>query len=60
MLEQYDTPYVLLMRSDEKLMIVTSFQTRTALDIATSLKARDWHRLPAGQGSKGPRLYQTV
>jgi SRSO17 transposase len=57
MLESREKPYVLAVRSDEKLTIDTSFKTRTAQDIATSLKAQDWRRLPAGQGSKGPRLY---
>jgi SRSO17 transposase len=57
MLEGREKPYVLAVRSDEKLMIGTRFETRTAEDIATSLKAADWHRWPAGQGSKGPRLY---
>jgi SRSO17 transposase len=57
MLESREKPYVLAVRSDEKLTIDTSFKTRTAQDIATSLKTKDWHRLPAGQGSKGPRLY---
>jgi SRSO17 transposase len=57
MLEGREKPYVLAVRKDEKLMIGTSFETRTAEDIATGLKAADWHRLPAGQGSKGPRLY---
>ena len=57
MLESREKPYVLAVRSDEKLTIDTSFKTRTAQDIATSIKANDWRRLPAGQGSKGPRLY---
>jgi SRSO17 transposase len=57
MLEGREKPYVLAVRSDEKLTIDTSFKTRTAQDIATSIKANDWRRLPAGQGSKGPRLY---
>jgi SRSO17 transposase len=57
MLESREKPYVLAVRSDEKLTIDTSFKTRNAQDIATSVKANDWRRLPAGQGSKGPRLY---
>jgi SRSO17 transposase len=57
MLESREKPYVLAVRSDEKLTIDTSFKTRTAQDITTSLKTKDWRRLPAGQGSKGPRLY---
>jgi SRSO17 transposase len=57
MLEERGKPYVLAVRSDEKLMIDASFATRAAEDIAMSLKTEDWRRLPAGQGSKGPRLY---
>jgi SRSO17 transposase len=57
MLERRETPYVLAVRSNEKLTIDLSFKTRTAEDIALSIKAKDWQRLPAGQGSKGPRLY---
>jgi SRSO17 transposase len=57
MLEARDKPYVLAVRSDEKLMIETSFETRTAEKIAVNLGTQDWQRLPAGQGSKGPRLY---
>ena len=57
MLEAREKPYVLAVRSDEKLMIGTGFETHKAEKIAASLKGEDWHRLPAGQGSKGPRLY---
>jgi SRSO17 transposase len=56
-LEEREKPYVLAVRSDERLMTEISFTTRTAAEIATSLEAGDWRRLPAGQGSKGPRLY---
>jgi SRSO17 transposase len=57
MLERRGKPYVLAVRSDERLMIDGSFQSRTVQDVAASVKAQDWRRLPAGQGSKGPRLY---
>jgi SRSO17 transposase len=57
MLEKRGKPYVLAVRSDEKLMTDTGFKTRTVQDIAASLDAEDWQRLPAGRGSKGPRLY---
>jgi hypothetical protein len=33
------------------------FRTHTAEDLAAGLSADEWHRLPAGQGSKGQRLY---
>lgn len=57
MLEQHDKPYVLCVRSDEKFVIDGSFRSRTAEDVAAGLAPHDWQRLPAGQGSKGPRLY---
>lgn len=57
MLEEREKPYVLAVRSDERLMTEISFATRAAEEIATSLEREDWRRLPAGQGSKGPRLY---
>ena len=57
MLEQRDKPYVLAVRRDERLAIDGSFRTRSAQDIAAGVVAQDWHRLPVGQGSKGPRLY---
>lgn len=33
------------------------FHTRTAQDLVTDLPKHEWRRLPAGEGSKGPRLY---
>jgi SRSO17 transposase len=57
MLEKRGKPYVLAVRSDETLMIEGSFTSRTAQNVAAGLEAGDWCRLPAGQGSKGPRLY---
>ena len=57
MLEGREKPYVLAVRRDERLMVGTSFKTHTAEAIAISLDAEDWHSLPAGQGAKGPRLY---
>jgi len=57
MLEGREKPYVLAVRSDERLAVDASFKTHAARDIAGGLDAKDWHRLPAGQGAKGPRLY---
>jgi SRSO17 transposase len=57
MLEKRGKPYVLAVRSDERLLIEGSFQSRTVQEAAAGVKAKDWRRLPAGQGSKGPRLY---
>jgi SRSO17 transposase len=56
MLEERDKPYVLAVRGNERLML-GDFHSRTAEDLALSLARDSWQRLPAGQGSKGPRLY---
>ena len=56
MLESHDKPYVLSVRGNERLMM-GDFRTHTAEDLAAGLSADEWWRLPAGQGSKGPRLY---
>lgn len=53
MLESRDKPYVLSIRGNERLMM-GGFRTHTAADLA----ADQWRRLPAGEGSKGPRLYE--
>jgi SRSO17 transposase len=58
MLEARAQPYVLAVRSNERLMTVTDgFATRDASGIADALPASAWHRYPAGEGAKGPRLY---
>ncbi len=46
MLESREKPYVLAVRSDEKLTIDTGFKTRAVQDIATSMDAEAWQRLP--------------
>jgi SRSO17 transposase len=56
MLEQREQPHVLAVRSNERLM-AGSFHTRTAAEIADSVVEDDWRRLAAGEGAKGPRLY---
>jgi SRSO17 transposase len=56
MLESHDTPYVLAVRGNERL-IMGDFCSHTAQDLAVDLPKREWRRLPAGEGSKGPRLY---
>ena len=56
MLERREQPHVLAVRSNERLMAGT-VQTRTAAEIADALPAGDWRRLAAGEGAKGPRLY---
>jgi hypothetical protein len=56
MLESRDKPYVLSIHGNERLMM-GDFRTHTAEDLAAGLSGDDWRRLPAGEGSKGPRLY---
>lgn len=56
MLESRDKPYVVSIRANERLMM-GDFHTHTARDLAADLSADQWRRLPAGAGSKGPRLY---
>jgi SRSO17 transposase len=56
MLERRDKPYVLSIRGNERGMR-GDFRTPTAEDLAAGLSGDDGRRLPAGEGSKGPRLY---
>lgn len=56
MLEQREQPHVLAVRSNERLM-AGSFHARSATEIANAIAPGDWRRLAAGEGAKGPRLY---
>jgi len=59
MLEDRRQPYVLAVRSNQALRLMTSgglIETDPAT-IADEWPAEDWARLPAGEGSKGLRLY---
>lgn len=56
MLEQREQPHVLAIRSNERLA-AGSFHTRTAAEIADALAPSEWRQLAAGEGAKGPRLY---
>jgi len=60
MLERRGKHYVLAVRSNERLMTDDRFlhQARgTAADLAETLPAAAWERRAAGQGTKGPRVY---
>lgn len=58
MLESRAQPYVLAVRSNERMMTTEGgFATRDAEAIADALPPSAWHRLAAGEGAKGPRLY---
>jgi len=56
MLERRQKPYVLCVRGNERLM-VGDFHTRAAEELAAGLSPGQWRRFAAGEGSKGPRLY---
>lgn len=58
-LEQREQPFVLGVRSDESLWWRGFVQTE-AREIAASLPPENWRRLSAGNGTKGPRLYDWV
>lgn len=58
MLEAREQPYVLAVRGNERLMLGDGpFHTQTTAAIANALPAAQWHRHAAGEGAKGPRLY---
>jgi SRSO17 transposase len=58
MLESREQPYVLAVRRNERLMTIEGgFATRDAAEIAAALPSSAWRRLAAGEGAKGPRLY---
>ena len=58
-LEGAGIPYVLAVKSNEPLWADTAGGTvqMSARDLAQGIPAADWHRLSAGDGSKGPRIY---
>jgi hypothetical protein len=59
MLEDRRQPYVLAVRSNQALRLITGeglIETDPGT-IANAWPAEDWTTLPAGEGSKGPRLY---
>ncbi len=58
-LEETEQPFVLAIKRSEPLWVASEHgpAQRRASAIAASLAAEDWQRLSAGQGAKGPRLY---
>lgn len=59
MLEEREQPYVLAIRSNHTLRFLIKqglLQTDPA-ELVEDIAAQDWHALPAGEGSKGLRLY---
>ena len=63
MLEERGQPYVLAVRSNHTLRFLEQdwqlVQTDPAT-VAAELESRDWTALSAGEGAKGPRLYDWV
>jgi len=60
MLERRGKHYVLAVRSNERLMADDHFLHHargTAVNLAEALPAAAWERHAAGQGAKGPRIY---
>ncbi len=60
-LEEGHRPYVLAVRANEYLWVwddTTAPQQRTVAAIAADLPEQTWVRLSAGDGAKGPRLYE--
>ena len=62
MLEQRKQPYVLSVRSNHCLRFFTDegFLQTGPQDMADAVEDQDWISCPAGEGSKGIRLYQWV
>ena len=58
-LEEQDLPYVLAVKNNEPLWVDTEHGAAqiTARQLAQEIPADQWLRLSAGEGSKGPRLY---
>jgi SRSO17 transposase len=58
-LEQREQPFVLAVRGNEKLWSTLdgSLGQHAAAAVAAAMPAKDWHRLSAGPGAKGERLY---
>ena len=60
-LERYEQPFVVAVKSDESLW--TLEETRGPMQeragkLASEISSEHWRRLSAGDGSKGPRLYE--
>jgi SRSO17 transposase len=58
-LEEQDVPHVLAVKRTEPLVATTTHGPGQvpASDLVAALPADAWHRLSAGDGAKGPRLY---
>ena len=56
-LEERQVPHVLAVKSTEPLWTRTTWRQVAAKMLAAEIPATDWERLSAGEGTKGPRVY---
>jgi len=56
-LEARQVPHVLAVKSTEPLWTRTSWRQVAAKTLAAGIPAAEWERLSAGEGAKGPRVY---
>jgi SRSO17 transposase len=56
-LEERQLPHVLAVKSTEPLWTRTTWRQVPAKILAAGVPATEWQRLSAGEGAKGPRLY---
>jgi SRSO17 transposase len=56
-LEERQVPHVLAVKSTEPLWTRTSWRQVAARTLAAGVADADWERLSAGEGAKGPRMY---
>src|SRR3954447_8013773 len=56
-LEERQMPHVLAVKRTEPLWTRTSWRQVAAQTLAAEVPAEEWQRLSAGEGAKGPRLY---
>ncbi|HEY1243559.1 MAG TPA: IS701 family transposase [Hyphomicrobiaceae bacterium] len=56
-LEERQVPHVLAVKSTEPLWTRTTWRQVAAKTLGAGVAAADWERLSAGEGAKGPRVY---
>ena len=57
-LEERQMPHVLAVKRTEPLWTRTTWRQVAAQTLAAEVSAEEWQRLSAGEGAKGPRLYE--
>ena len=57
-LEERQMPHVLAVKRTEPLWTRTTWRQVAAQTLAAEVPAEEWQRLSAGEGAKGPRLYE--